>query len=123
MPFSLSPLAPSSVCLSVCLSLLSVPPSFGFYLSLEVLRGKGPEFSSSERGSKPSANENAKPNRLTALVSDDCACVFMSVCVCVYVFGEGWDGWGCWGWGDGLQPWQISVCVSLGRQRAVVHLF
>lgn len=31
--------------------------------ALEVLKGKGHEFSASERGYKPRANENAKPNR------------------------------------------------------------
>lgn len=31
--------------------------------TLEVLREKGPRFTFSERGSKPPANRNAKPNR------------------------------------------------------------
>lgn len=38
-------------------------------VALEVLRGKGREFSASERGYKPRANENAKPNRDWQLIS------------------------------------------------------
>lgn len=45
---------------------LSLPVCLLSFLSAALWNaegGKGPEFSSSERGSKPRANENAKPNR------------------------------------------------------------
>lgn len=63
-----------SLALSSCLSLLLV------HCFLEYWGGKGPEFSSSERGSKPRANENAKPNRDWQLIT-----LRAAVCVCVCV--------------------------------------
>lgn len=63
-----------------------------------MLRGKGPEFSSSERGSKPRANENAKPNRDWQLIALRTGCVYI-LYMCV------------WGLGVGVGACQISVCI------------